>query len=490
MHIEEYISSDATDLAALVRRGEVTAGELHSLAQGVAAAVNPDINSIIEQFDEPLRYSQESSAPFYAVPFLIKDLALQAEGILHEMGSRLASGFRAPQDTDLMRRFRAAGLATIGRTAAPEFGYCVTTEPLVNGPTRNPWNLDRMPGGSSGASAAAVAAGVVPMAHANDGGGSIRIPASCCGLVGLKPTRGRTPVGPNFGEQLNGWGAEFAVTRTVRDAAILLDAVQGPGVGDPYVIPPPAHPYRDDLIAPARRFRIAFSAVPWSGVEMDSAVVSELNRVANLCESLGREVTEASPPLDWDAFFETTVVCWTANMALWVDSAAELTGRTPDSTTLEATTLACYRHGKKLTAEDLLRALAVTNQITRKVATFYVDHDVLLTPTTSAPALPLGTLDANAAGLDAVAWSKQTFAFAPFTPLFNMTGQPAVSLPLGRSADGMPIGMQFAAAFGREDVLFNLARQFEQTHPWPRVAPLYRPDRSAPESQQASTAGS
>jgi amidase len=473
MRTAEYIALDGIDLAALVRQGEVTPAELQESARKVAALVDPKINAILEQFAEPLDYAQRSDAPFRGVPFLIKDLALQAKGVLHEMGSRLTAGYRAPQDTDLMRRFRGAGLATLGRVAAPEFGYCVTTEPLVNGPTRNPWDLHRMPGGSSGASAAAVASGIVPIAHANDGGGSIRIPAACCGLVGLKPTRGRTPVGPNFGEQLNGWGAEFAVTRTVRDAASLLDAVHGPGVGDPYVIPPPTRSYESELTSKPRLLRIAYTAMPWNGVEMDSAVATELQRVAGLCESLGHQVTETSPALDWDRFFEVVVVCWTANMALWVDGAAQLTGRKPSPDTLEATTLACYRHGKALKADTLLQALAVTNEITRQIAQFFLEHDVLLTPTTSAPALPLGTLNANDSDLDAVEWSSRTFAFAPFTPLFNMTGQPAVSLPLGRSPGGLPIGLQFAAGFGREDLLFNLSRQLEQAQPWPRVAPLY-----------------
>ena len=275
---DTYLASDACELARLVRGQEISAEDLFRCAMEVADRVNPSINAIIERFDKPLQFSDSGNTPFRGVPFLIKDLALQAEGILHEMGSRLMTGYRAPADTDLMQRFRGAGLATFGRLAAPEFGYCVTTEPLLTGPTRNPWNLDRMPGGSSGASAAAVAAGIVPFAHAADAGGSIRIPAACCGLVGLKPTRGRTPVGPNYGEQLHGWGVEFAVTRTVRDAAALLDAIQGPGIGDPYVIPAPLKPYRDEIMAPPNGLRVAFSAVPWSGVEVDPQVVSAVHK--------------------------------------------------------------------------------------------------------------------------------------------------------------------------------------------------------------------
>lgn len=469
--VDTYLASDGVELARLIHDGEVSAAEVQRCAMKIADQVNPAINAIIERFDPPLAASDANEAPFRGVPFLIKDLALQAEGVLHEMGSRLMAGYRAPIDTDLMQRFRRAGLSTVGRVAAPEFGYCVTTEPLLTGPVRNPWNPERMPGGSSGAAASAVAAGIVPVAHANDGGGSIRIPAACCGLVGLKPTRGRTPVGPYFGEQLNGWGAEFAVTRSVRDAAVLLDAIHGPGIGDPYVIPAPVRPYRESLTVPRRR-RIAFTPVPWSGVDMDPSVVAELYKAAALCESLGHDVEEASPQFDWEAFFDATVTCWTSNMVLWVDGAAELSGRVPCSETLEATTLACYRHGKDLLASELLNALAIMNDITRQVATFFRDFDVLLTPVTSAPALPLGTLNANESGVDAVTWSKKTFDFAPFTPVFNMTGQPAMSLPLGQDSAGLPIGLQFAARFGREDVLFGLAAELERSAPWPRLAPL------------------
>ena len=472
MKVDEYMAHDGVGLTKLVRSGSVSPEELFVCAGKIADAVNPSINAIVERFDQPLDYNRATDAPFAGVPFLIKDLALQAKDVLHEMGSRLCAGYRAPQDTELMTRFRHAGLATIGRASAPEFGYCVTTEPVANGPTRNPWNTDRMPGGSSGATAAAVAAGIVPLAHANDGGGSIRIPAACCGVMGLKPTRGRNPVGPNFGEQLNGWGAEFAVTRSVRDAATLLDAVNGPGIGDPYIIAPPARPYIDEINREPRPLRIAFATRPWSGVDMDPAIVTELERVAELCASLGHEVTDASPALDWDEFFAATITCWTANMVTWIDGAAELVGRQPDASNLEATTLACYRHGQSLHASELLAALDTMNRITRQIGEFFAHHEVFLTPVTSAGPLRLGELDANDATLDAVAWSAKTFAYAPFTPLFNMTGQPAVSLPLCHDANGLPVGAQFAGRFGREDTLLRLARQLEQASPWSLPAPL------------------
>ena len=232
MHVKEYIDYDGLGIAKLIRDKEITQNEAIACALRAAELLNPEINTIIEIFPEALAGNESTDAPFYGVPFLIKDLALHAEGVLNEMGSRLTQGLRPPHDTDLMRRFREAGLRTIGRASTPEFGYCPTTEPIVNGPSRNPWNLDRMPGGSSGATAASVAAGIVPLAHANDGGGSIRIPAACCGLLGLKPTRGRVPNGPDMAEPLSGLAIEFAVTRTVRDAAHLLDAQADAFLGD------------------------------------------------------------------------------------------------------------------------------------------------------------------------------------------------------------------------------------------------------------------
>ena len=247
MKLNEYIKYDGLGLAELIRNREVSATEVTDCARQAIDSVNPQINSIIEQFPAPLSANQSPDAPFQGVPFLIKDLALHAKGVLNEFGSRLAQGIRFNHDTELMKRFRTAGLQTMGRTATPEFGYCATTEPIINGPSRNPWDLTRMPGGSSGASSAAVAAGIVPLAHANDGGGSIRIPAACCGLVGLKPTRGRVSPGPDSGEPLSGLAVDFAVTRSVRDAAALLDAVHGHSPGDPYIIAPPHIPYLQQI---------------------------------------------------------------------------------------------------------------------------------------------------------------------------------------------------------------------------------------------------
>ncbi len=472
MKLSEYIEHDGLGLAALIHGGEVSENEVLDCARRMLEALNPEINALVETFPEPLAGADKADAPFHGVPFLIKDLVIHAAGQRVEMGSRLAAGLRMPHDTDLMARFRAAGLRTLGRSTSPEFGYCATTETVANGPTRNPWDMTRMPGGSSGGSAAAVAAGIVPVAHANDGGGSIRIPASCCGLVGLKPTRGRTPMGPDAGEGLNGLGVEFAVTRTVRDSAALLDAVQGAGVGDPYVITPPRKSYASEILKPPKRLRIALMTRTWAGAAFDPAVSAGLNATVKLCAELGHRVKEAAPPLDWEQFVMNSMVYWTANLPVWIDQIAAATGRKVDSTTLEATTLACYHHGKALKATDLLQAMAYTNGVTRSTAAFFQKYDLLLSPTLPVPPLPLGSLNSNDATLGAEGWTRKVFLFTPLTPLFNMTGQPAISLPLARTDHGLPLGMQFAARYGEEATLLRLAAQLEQARPWPQVAPM------------------
>ncbi len=470
----EYVTYDGLGLAELIRNKEISREEALKCAFDMAELLNPDINTILEIFPEPLAGTDDADAPFFGVPFLIKDLALQAEGVLNEMGSRLAQGIRAQHDTDLMQRFRQAGLRTIGRAATPEFGYCPTTEPVMNGPSRNPWDLTRMPGGSSGATAASVAAGIVPLAHANDGGGSIRIPASCCGLVGLKPSRGRVPNGPNSAEPLSGLAVEFAVTRTVRDTASLLDAVKGPGIGDPFEIAIPAEAYASSMLEDTGSLKIAFMSEPWSGTKIADEVKDTIPRTAKLCEELGHQVIEARPELAWEPFFEATVILWAANLAVFIDYAAMLTGRPVDEDHLEATTLACYREGKQVKAETLLKAQGTANRICRGIGRFFQEYDILLTPTVAQPPLPLGVINANDPALGAKEWSQRTFDFCPFTPLFNMTGQPAISLPLHRTTDKLPLGVQFVGRYGAEATLLQLARQLEQAAPWPLNAPLLK----------------
>lgn len=465
MKLDEYARYDGLGLAELVRRGEVSAAELAATARLGIERVNPILNAVIG--DIGTHAPAPADGPFAGLPFLIKDLVLHAEGVRCDMGSRLVdNSFVSPHDTELMRRFKAAGFVAIGRTNTPEFGFASTTEPVLYGPTRNPWNVDRSPGGSSGGSAAAVAAGIVPIAHANDGGGSIRIPAAMCGMVGLKPTRGRTPTGPEFGQPLHGLGIEHVVTRTVRDCAAVLDSVQGPGIGDPFIIPPPSRPYASEIGAPPGRLRIAVSLAGMKGAHAGGEVRDAVMRVARELETLGHEVSEASPHYDEDMFHKANIVYWCGFLAAGILGTAQLNGRTPSLQTLESTTLACYEYGLGLKLVDLEMADAFANIVCRSVAPFFNAYDVLLTPTLGERTVALGLIDANDSSLDAQAWYDRLFNHASYTALYNMTGQPAISLPLTTDAEGMPLGMQFVTRFGAEDLLLRLAAQLEQALPW------------------------
>ncbi len=467
MTLDEYSRYDAVGLSELVRRREVSPSELAQTALAAIEAVNPKINAVVETFPERVA-SATGLGPLGGVPFVRKDILIQEEGGLTEFGSRLAVGLRMPNTSELALRYQRAGLVTLGRTATPELGFNATTENVKDGPTRNPWNLGRSAGGSSGGAAAVVAAGAVPAAHGNDGGGSIRIPAACCGIVGLKPTRGRVPLGPDHGTVLLGLVVEHALTRTVRDSAAILDATQGASPGDPYVIAPPMRPFSEEIGAPTGSLKIAYTNKSWTGVGVDPQLAAAVDRTAKLCSDLGHDVTEAAPVIDTEAFGLATLNIWCGFIAFGIGGLAGATGRKPSLETLEASSLACYEYGKSLTAGDLYRADDVMNGVSRKVGAFFESYDVLLTPTIAQRTLPIGAtlLDANASDLTAEKWVRQIFAYAPFTALFNTTGQPAISLPLEQDRDGLPIGIQFVARYGEEDLLFRLAASLEAAKPW------------------------
>jgi len=472
MRTDEYLEHDATSLAQLLRDGEVQPTELAECALALTQQWNPHINAVLETVTAEAACAEASPGGVFAgVPFLIKDLVLHREGWLCEMGSRLCLGLRAPHDTDLMRRFNAAGLVTLGRTSTPEMGFNVATETVLCGATRNPWDTALSPGGSSGGSAAAVAAGIVPMAHANDGGGSIRIPAACCGLVGLKPTRGRVPIGPDAAEGLNGLGIEFAHTRSVRDAAALLDAVQGAGVGDPYVIAPPQGTYLEAMQRPAAGLRVALNTVAWSGVAVDPEIVAAVNDIARLLESLGHHIVEERPALDAEAFAAANTTVWSVNIAHWVDDICAATGREANEHTMEQAMLAVNAYGRSVSGSAFLAALGSLNAVNRSFGEFFTRHDLLLLPTLAMLPQPIGSYDPSGGNYTARSWTDHIFSFGPFTAMFNVTGQPAISLPLARSRSGLPIGIQIVAPFGCEDLLFAVAAQLEQARPWPKVAP-------------------
>ncbi|MFH8410267.1 amidase [Streptomyces sp. NPDC018019] len=468
MRITEYVTFDAVGLAELVAKGEVSPAELEAAAREAAQAVNPQINAIVETWptdDGP----HPGSSPLAGVPFLIKDIAVSMAGRRTELGSRLAAGNVAGADSSLMQRFRRAGLVTFGRTATPEMAYSNTTEPVLYGATRNPWDLDRSAGGSSGGAGAAVAAGVVPMAHATDAAGSIRVPAACNGLFGLKPTRGRVSVGPDFDEIFNGLVVHGSVSRTVRDSAVLLDQIRGPEPGDPYFAQEPSRPYAEEVTRPPGSLRIGVLTQAWGGHRTSTPVADALSRTVRLLESLGHQVTEAEVGLgvDWEEFVQASAHQWTANLTASIDELAAAFDRPIDSSTLEPPVLAGYHYGQRVSGAQFVTALAIRNRISRSLAQYFRTHDILLTPTLPELPVPLGTHAEGAEALDGLGWLRRLYDISPFTATFNVTGMPAMSVPVTADAEtGLPIGMQFAAGYGNESRLFRLAGQLEQANPW------------------------
>lgn len=462
----EYARYDGLGLAGLVKAGEVSPSELAATAQKAIERLNPQLNAVLQVLDPQLPSPEASVGSFYGVPFLIKELVLHAANVRCDMGSRLAQGVTAPHDTELMARFRRAGFSLVGTTQTPELGYSPTAECALFGPVRNPWDQTRSSGGSSGGSAAAVAGGIVPIAHANDGGGSIRVPAACNGLVGLKPSRDRIPTGPDYSDPLCGFGVEFAVTKTVGDAAALLDAVAGADVGAPGRPVLPEASYQELIKRPIGCLRVAWSTTPNSGEKIAPDCVQAVMNTVKLLESLGHKVVEAAPSYDWDLFLWHSHVIWTTFVASAVKGLAEMMERNPEDGCLEAVTLACYKEGLSFQAVDLLKAMNLGNMFSREVGAFFEDYDVLITPVLARLPAPLGEIDQNRAGMSAMDWTSQVFSYSPFTPIFNTTGQPAISLPLHWTNAGIPVGVQIAGRFGEEATLLSLARQLEDAQPW------------------------
>ena len=463
MSPEDYASQDATGLAGLVRRGEVTPDELARLALEAIATVNPRINCVIDCFIEraeglPVR----PDGPLGGVPYLGKDLPFE-KGVKAEMGSQLAQGYVCTEDTELAIRLRRAGAVNLGRTTTSEFALAAATENRLTGRTCNPWNPDRSVAGSSGGAAASVASGIVPFAQGSDAGGSIRMPASFCGLVGLKPTRARVPLAPAPTLAYAGLNNVFVLTRSVRDCAAVLDAVEGPARGDAVEIPRPARPYCSEIERVHGPLRIGFTDEAWSGLTVDRDVAEAVRRTAVLCESLGHHVEEAAPAFDYEPYIAAQKVLWQSFTAHDIAAVARELGRTPGLDNLQTTTWNCYRRGMALEAGALMAALDVYNEITRAVGAFWDHYDILLTPTCTIAPRPLGTFDPDGEGADLF---DQLGAHETFTALFNATGQPAISLPLEESDDGMPVGMQFVGRFGDEATLLRLAVELEQARPW------------------------
>jgi amidase len=469
---ESLARLDATAQAELIRAGEAGPLELVDAAIERIESLNPQLNAVIHPLFEGAREAaggELSAGPFRGVPFLLKDIGASFAGQPLHMGMQALKdvGFRAPVDTYLAERFRAAGLVCVGKTNTPELGILPTTEPAAYGPTRNPWDLSRSAGGSSGGSAAAVAAGMVPIAHANDGGGSIRIPAAACGLVGLKPTRQRTSEGPIVGDNLSGMTCELIVSRSVRDTALVLDAVHGPAPGDPYVAPAPERPYAAELEAAHVPLRIGLMTHSLAGREVEPVVVEAARDVAELLESLGHGVREDAP----DGFegldlVDTFMTRWAAGVASSLALLGTVLGREPGPGDVEPLTWALAEQGRGVSAPEYLGAVNRHQLMSRMVAGWYEQggYDLLLTPSLGELPPPLGSFDDT--GPDPMAAIERAKLTATFTGAFNITGQPAISLPLLRTPENLPIGIQLVARFGREDLLIRVAAELERARPW------------------------
>ena len=478
--MDDLARLDATAQAELVRAGDASPVELTEAAIERVEAVNPELNAVIHPLFEEGRAAASNSlpeGPFRGVPFLFKDIGAALAGQPLHMGMQVLkdAGFRAPMDTYLGARFRDAGLVTVGKTNTPELGILPTTEPDAYGPSRNPWNVERSTGGSSGGAAAAVASGMVPIAHANDGGGSIRIPASACGLVGLKPSRQRISEGPLVGDSLSGLVCELIVSRSVRDTARMLDAVHGPAPGDPYVAPPPLRPYADELSEGGGRLRIGVAVESLAGIEVHPTVVEATRAAATMLEGLGHSVEQSRPGgFEEMELVETFMVRWAAGQAASLALFSRLLGRDLVEADVEPLTWALAQEGHGIEAAEYLGAINRHQLMSRMVANWYEDggFDLLLTPTLGEPPPPLGTYDDS--GDDPMRAIERAKVTAAFAGAYNATGQPAISLPLHWDEDGLPIGVQLIAQLGREDLLIRVAAELERAHPWAdRTPPVF-----------------
>ena len=480
MTLSDYEEYDAIDLARLVRDKEVTPRELLDTALERLDAVNPALNAVVIPMEDEARSAIAAGlpdGPLRGVPYLLKDLHLSFAGARTTNGCAMFADNVPDHDSEFVRRCKDAGLVVFGKTATPEFGLSTTTESALFGVTRNPWAEGITAGGSSGGSAAAVAAGVVPAANASDGGGSIRIPASCCGLFGLKPTRGRIPFGPDAGEGWNGMSSIHAVTRSVRDSAALLDAVCAPERGAPYAAPPRERPYLEEVGMPAGRLRIALQTEAFNGVEVHPDCVEAARRTAALCEALGHEVIPARVAIDWERLGDATRVVIAAHLRATLDARAEALGRELQQSDVENMAWFMAQAAAQRGAHEYAAAVKRIHATTRLIEDFLVDFDVLLTPTMAAPPAALGKLSlSNPDVAEFIACLAESTAF---TQLLNASGHPSASVPTHWNPEGLPIGSQLTGRFGDEATLFRLAAELEKAEPWFNRRPPARPTEPA-----------
>jgi amidase len=471
---DEYRSHDATGLAALVHVGEVSADEVFEAFLSCVAAANPLLNAVVlPDFDtarEAIRAGLPDG-PFRGVPYLIKDLHAPVAGLPLSHGSRLFAGSVFPFDSTTVGRLRAAGFVIAGRTNAPEFGMSFTTEPALHGPARNPWSTEHSTGGSSGGAAAAVAGGILPATHATDSGGSIRVPAGCCGLVGLKPTRGRVAVGPHRGDAMMGLSHEHCVSRSVRDCAAILDATAGPDEGAPWFTAPPAIRFAAEVGRDPGRLRIGVVTRSWTGVDVHADCVAAVEQVGRACGTLGHDVGPAALDVDGAGLIDAINTILLSGLAGIVRLRERELGRKAGGD-IEPFTAACVAAWEDTTAIALHAANARINGIVRATARQMRELDVLLTPMLSRPPARLGERRTDID--DAALGVRQMFDYGAFTPLFSATGQPAMNLPLVCNVQGLPIGVQAIGKFGDDATLLRLAAQLEPEFITPPALPQLR----------------
>ncbi len=467
MGFADYDRYDGLGLAELVRRGDVSPEELLDEAWTRMEALNPTLNAVvIPMYEEAQRAIREGlpEGPFRGVPFLLKDLALLYAGVATTHGCRFFSDSVPDHDSELVIRYKRAGLVTFGKSASPEFGLTTTTESTLFGQTRNPWNLEHVAGGSSGGAAAAVAAGILPLAHASDGGGSIRIPAACCGLFGLKPSRGRMPFGPDAGEGWSGMSTMHAVSRSVRDNAALLDASDGEDIGAPYAAPPKSRPYLEEVGRDPGSLRIALLTDTFNGLPTHADCRLAAEDTARLCESLGHRVEAAKLTIDVQSLANASQAIMGGNVASLLDDRGEALGRPVGEDDVEGFTWISVQAARQRTSADYARAIRGIHAMGRQVEHFLQDYDMILSPTMGAPPEKLGILSLSNPDLPELVPALLTSV--GYTQVFNASGHPAMSVPLHWNSDGLPIGIQFASRLGDEGALFRLAGQLEAARPW------------------------
>jgi amidase len=465
---------DGLGLAELVRTNMVKPEELLEAAIERVERLNPQLNAVVtkmyDEAREAIRAGLPDDSPFRGVPFMLKETSSPYGGVRFTQASKLFENRIATQDSELVRRYKQAGLVTIGRTNAPEFGCNATTEPRLFGPAKNPWDTTYSTGGSSGGAASVVAARMIPMANGSDGAGSLRIPASCCGVFSMKPSRGRTPAAQHGGELWEGMVAYHAVTLSVRDNAALLDETMGSEIGAPFKIPSPSRPYLDEVTADPRKLKIAWT-VKGAADSVHEDCVAALQDAVKLCQDLGHVVIEDSPEIDYAALQDTNTMMWEVHTAAMLDDIEARLGMTITEEHVEPWTLSLAERGRSITAASFVLHREVNQIATQTLGRFFSRYDMLLTPTLGSPPVKLGYFDTL--GLPYEVLLRRISEFIPYTWLHNVTGCPAMSVPLYWNAQGLPIGVHFVAAYGEEAILFQLAGQLERARPWrSRVPPV------------------